>query len=63
MTVDDIIAAIGEAQGVLRRADNMAAKFAHLLVGRVRKVDDGYLLAQLKRELNDFDARSKRWKR
>ena len=54
--------AINEARTTMNAADSVANDMASLLRGRLRRVDSGYILAQLKMELSDFNAHTKRWK-
>lgn len=53
---------ITEAQAVVRQADRVASRLARLLKGRLRKVDDTWTLAELKRELRDFNIHTRTWK-
>lgn len=59
---DEVRAAVEEAREQLRAADSVAYNMAHLLRGRLRKVEDRYVLAALKRELHDFNATTGKWK-
>lgn len=58
---DTMRAAVDEAERTMLAARRMAGKIAPLLRGRLRNCDP-YVLAELKRELRDFDAHTKRWK-
>lgn len=62
MMLSDMENAIGEARATLNRADQFATQLARLLKGRLWKVDNGYLLNDLKRELRAFDGVTKTWK-
>lgn len=61
LTLDDMNRALTHAKDQLRCADALAYKLANMLVGRLRKVDSGWLLAQLKRELKGFNSHTKKW--
>lgn len=61
MNLSDMEAAITSAEAELRRADMVASGLARLLRGRLRKVESGYVLADLKRELKDFNIHTKNW--
>jgi hypothetical protein len=50
-----------DAKKTMERADDAANTFARTLVGRLRKVSRS-TLAQLKRELRDFNIQTKEWK-
>jgi hypothetical protein len=63
MRIDEMHAAVNEAKTTLEHTDNVAGKLASLLVGRMRKVDNEWVLGQLKRELQNFDARAKKWRK
>ena len=45
----------------LNNADEMTKDLAYLMVGRLRKVST-YTLAKLKKELEQFNAKTKEWK-
>jgi hypothetical protein len=53
---------VADAQATLKRADSAADTFARLLKGRLRKVN-AWVLADLKRELKDFNCQRKTWKK
>jgi hypothetical protein len=55
-------AALDAAKSELRRADMIAGNLARMLSGRLRKVDSGNTLAELKRELRDFNGKTRTWK-
>ena len=59
---EEMRAAINEANAVIRAADNVSGQMAEMMVGRLRKVDNGYTLAKLKKELEQFNAHTRRWK-
>ena len=59
---EEMRAAINEANAVIRAADNVSGQMAETMVGRLRKVDNGYTLAKLKKELEQFNAHTRRWK-
>ncbi len=58
---DDMRAAVESARATFRAADNAADAMANTLRGRLRHVS-GWQLAQLKRELRDFNIHTGRWK-
>lgn len=58
---DEMRAAVAEARVTLRAADSTADNMAGLLQGRLRHVS-GCRLAQLKKELSQFNAHTKEWK-
>lgn len=59
---DDVRAAVEQAQFQLQAADSVALNMARLLKGRLRKVDSASALAALKRELQDFNIQTGKWK-
>lgn len=60
-TFDQMRQAINEARETMRAADSVANDLASLLRDRLRKVSPWHLV-ELKRQLRDFDAHTKRWK-
>ncbi len=58
---DEMRAAISNARATLNAADESAKTMAVLLKGRLRKVSP-WVLADLKRELSEFNAHTKEWK-
>lgn len=58
---DDMRAALAQAKDTMRAADACADNMARILLGRLHHVAP-YVLVQLKRELQDFDAHKKEWK-
>jgi len=58
----DIKDKVDEAKRTLSYADDMADQMARFLKGRLRHCD-GYVLADLKRELRDFNAHTKTWRK
>jgi hypothetical protein len=59
---DEVWAAERQARDQLAAADNVAKNMARLLVGRLRHVHDERALAALKRELQDFNIQTGKWK-
>ena len=59
---DEIEAAVDAARELNDAVDVQSTSLARLLVGRLRHVNSGSLLAQLKAELAHFDSRGKTWK-
>ena len=53
--------ALNEAEAELRRADSLANEIAHMLVGRLRKVNRYGLLKSIKAELQNYNATTGRW--
>lgn len=62
MNYDEFASAVESAEHTLRFADRAAERLASLLVGRLRKIDRPWVLAALKKELQDFNAHTKEWK-
>ena len=60
---DDMRDAVEDAKRTLRAADFVATGMAKTLLGRLRHVDSRDTLIALKRELQDFDAHRKEWKK
>lgn len=58
---DQMREAVNAAAKTMSAADNVAGEMARLLRGRLRKVSP-WVLVQLKRELQEFDAHRKCWK-
>jgi hypothetical protein len=54
--------AVNEAERTINYADKVAGRFARLLVGRLRVVDNDWVLKQLKTELRSYNAHTGRWK-
>lgn len=54
--------ALRDAKETLAMGDRAALSLARMLVGRLRRVESKYLLAQLKKELRDYDAVTGLWK-
>ena len=63
MTFDEFSQAVAEAETIERRANDAVQRLARICAGRLRvsKVS-GYVLAQLKQELRDFDMRTHTWR-
>lgn len=59
---DQMLEAVAEARTTLSAADNVATSMASLLRGRLKQVSV-YVLVELKRELQSFDAHKKEWKK
>ena len=63
---EDMVAAIEEAELTLRAADSVAENMAKMLVGRLRKASQFWhgaqAVADLKRELRDFNIQTHQWK-
>lgn len=62
MRVDDMEAAVLEAERTLSNADSVATKLARLLIGRLRKVNSTWVLSSLKRELRDYNIHTESWR-
>lgn len=60
---DDMRRAVQDAKVTLRAADSVAEQLGELLKGRMRMIKNSGLLVVLKRELQDFDAHKKEWKK
>lgn len=58
---DEMRAAIAEARQTMCAADSQANAMADILIGRLRNVSP-YALARLKKELQEFNAHTGRWK-
>jgi hypothetical protein len=58
---DDVRAAVAQAREQLHAADKVAYNMADLLRGRLRKVEDAYVLRALKRERQGFNAVTGKW--
>lgn len=56
-------AAFADAESTIDKADVIATDMARTLRGRLRKVQSRDALAELKRELRDFDLRTNSWKK
>ena len=68
MNYNEFITAVEDAENTQRRADIHAEAMAKMLIGRLRKVTrhDTYsqhnILADLKRELSNYNASTRQWK-
>lgn len=58
---DEMYNAMRDAEQTIKAADVAAQKMAMILKGRLRKCDP-WVLADLKRELAQFNARTGEWK-
>jgi hypothetical protein len=63
---EEMVAAVNEAKETLRLADSISDRMAKMLVGRLRRVSLSWggdsALADLKRELRDFNMQTLKWK-
>lgn len=59
---DTISAALDEHNRVQNAIRYHATRIARCLIGNLRNVENGSYLAQLKKELENFDSRTKEWK-
>lgn len=59
---DDMRRAVAESRDTLAAADSVSTEMANLLRGRLRNVLNEYALADLKRELRDFNIKTREWK-
>jgi hypothetical protein len=59
---DDVRTAVEQAQFQLEAADSVATNMAKLLVGRLRRVNRHNALAALKRDLQDYNIQTGKWK-
>lgn len=59
--------AIAEAESTIRIANSLTKEMASLIVGRLRNINTGYwdiqVLVDLKKELTDFNAITRTWKK
>lgn len=62
MNWDDARNAMQDAKRTMDTADNIATDLARMLTGRLRKINADWLLKELKVELQDYNAHTKRWK-
>ncbi len=60
---DEMRQAVREAEFTLDAADTVASQMASMLVGRMKKVNSAYTLAQLKRELRAFNIHTGKWRK
>lgn len=61
-TTEDIRIALQQAKQAFRAADNCANDAAEILVGRLRNGVSHYKLKQLKKELENYNMHTGRWK-
>ena len=65
MQMHEVLQALADAKTTLQRADSVATDLLKLLRGRLRHVGTDYTsrtaLADLKRELRDFNITTRRW--
>lgn len=59
---DEMRTAVNEAKVMICAADNVAHDMAALLRGRLTRVGS-YVLADLKKELRNFNMHTRRWKK
>ncbi len=63
MNFDEMHAAVKDAENTLRLADLHVSKMANLVAGRLRSGDvSGRVLAELKRELANYNIHTGKWK-
>lgn len=66
MNIDEMRQAVVDAENILLRVDLVTEDLAKLLVGRLRKIPRTWrntnVLCSLKRELQNFNITTKRWK-
>jgi len=62
MNLNEVQNAVSAANNTLRDADRVASQMAGMLSGRLRHVSP-WALAELKRELRDFNMHTKEWMR
>jgi len=60
MTLTDMEQAVSEAEDTIRKSDMMATMMARLIRGRLKHVSS-YVLKDLKRELQKFNAHTQTW--
>ena len=63
MNWQEVDNAYREAKRTFDQVDGITTSMVRLIAGRLRKVEDPWALAALKRELADFDLRSKEWRK
>ncbi len=61
MTYDEMTQAVADAKRVLTEADQAASDIAAMLIGRLRMVNNDYILKGLKRELRKYDMHRREW--
>jgi hypothetical protein len=63
MNYDDMEQAVRDAENTLRIADAVVSKIAYTIKGRLRRSNTaGWILADIKRELRDFNIHTGTWK-
>lgn len=62
MTYDEARAILKTAQTSCEAADSLTDGIAALLAGRLRKIRNGAVLRALKKELQNYDMTTGRWK-
>lgn len=62
MNFSDMKESVEGAERTIRLVDMMVTTFARLCIGRLRKVESTWILADLKKELRDFDIHRRTWK-
>lgn len=62
MNLNNMEIAVEDAKRTMDAADEIATKLARLLIGRMRRVDSGYALRALKKELADYNMKTGAWK-
>jgi hypothetical protein len=60
---DETRRAVEQAEMQIRAADTVATDMAKLLLGRLNRVNSDWVLADLKRELANFNIRTGEWKK
>lgn len=59
---DEVRTALSAAREINSACDASVSSMASIIVGRLRVVGNYRVLAELKKELRDYDAGKKRWK-
>ena len=62
MTFNELAEAIEDAEVTMRRADAVTDEIVVILRGRLRQVGNTWALADLKRELRDFNMQTLEWR-
>jgi len=60
MNYTDFNEAVRDAKNTLDKADEAVRQTGNLMVGRLRKINP-YILAKLKKELQQFNAKTQTW--
>ena len=61
MNIHEMQRAVADAKNTLSNADSQAEDMARILIGRLKKVNNAYILSMLKKELRSWNIHTGLW--